>query len=94
MSSSFITRIEREKDEPYTVIFTTDDLGKYRHIEDECRKMIGHAKPTVDAVKVVRCGECKHFNPFRQHDGFCAIDGVLWDNNHFCKCGERRGGDE
>ena len=59
MSSSFITRIEREKDEPYTVIFTTDDFDKYRHIEDECRKMIGHAKPTVDAVPVVRCKDCK-----------------------------------
>ena len=54
MSSSFVTRIEQEKDEPYTVIFTTDDHDKYRHIEDECRKMIGHAKPTVDAVPVVR----------------------------------------
>ena len=53
MTSEFITRVEREKDEPYTVIFRTDDADKYKHIEDECRKMIGHAKPTVDAVPVV-----------------------------------------
>ena len=57
MASEFITRVERDKDEPYTVIFRTDDADKYKHIEDECRKMIGHAKPTeqptVDAVPVV-----------------------------------------
>ena len=53
MASEFITRVERDKDEPYTVIFSTDDADKYKHIEDECRKMIGHAKPTVDAVPVV-----------------------------------------
>jgi hypothetical protein len=52
MASEFITRVEREKDEPYTVIFKTDDVDKYKQIEDECRKMIGHAKPTVDAVPV------------------------------------------
>ncbi len=53
MASEFITRVERDKDEPYTVIFRTDDADKYKHIEDECRRMIGHEKPTVDAVPVV-----------------------------------------
>lgn len=52
MASEFITRVERDKDEPYTVIFRTDDADKYKHIEDECRRMIGHEKPTVDAVPV------------------------------------------
>lgn len=47
--SGFITRIEREKEEPYTVIFTTDDHGKYLHIENECRIMIDHAKPQTNA---------------------------------------------
>ena len=51
MASEFITRVERDKDEPYTVIFRTDDADKYKHIEDECRRMIGHEKPTVDAVQ-------------------------------------------
>lgn len=53
MASEFITRVERGKDEPYTVIFRTDDADKYKHIEDECRRMIGHEKQTVDAVPVV-----------------------------------------
>lgn len=47
--SGFVTRVEPEKEEPFTVIFTTDDHGKYMHIENECRKMIGHAKPTTNA---------------------------------------------
>lgn len=61
MASEFITRVEHGKDEPYTVIFRTDDADKYKHIEDECRRMIGHNMPTVDAVPVVRCGKCKYF---------------------------------
>lgn len=46
--TEFITRIEREKDEPYTVIFKTADRDKYMHIENECRKMIVHAKEDND----------------------------------------------
>ena len=44
MSSGFITRVEHDKDEPYTVIFTTDDERKYKAIEDACRGAIGHGK--------------------------------------------------
>lgn len=44
----------------------------------------------IDAVPVVRCGQCSHFHPFRPHDGFCQIDGMLWDNDFFCKNGQRR----
>ena len=46
--------------------------------------------PTVDAVPVVRCRECVHFEPFRKHDGFCKISTMLYDNDFFCKCGQRR----
>ena len=48
MSSGFNTRIERDKSEPYTVIFYTDDESKYREIEDACRKVIGHGKEKDD----------------------------------------------
>ena len=71
MTSEFITRVEREKDEPYTVIFRTDDADKYKHIEDECRKMIGHAKPTVDAVPVV-------------HGEWIDIDGTMFAKCSVC----------
>lgn len=46
--------------------------------------------PAVDAVEVVRCADCVHFEPFRRHDGFCKIDGMLRENDFFCKCGQRR----
>ena len=96
MSSSFVTRIEQEKDEPYTVIFTTDDHDKYRHIEDECRKMIGHAKPTVDAVPVVRCRDCKHSGKIYSTGGYidCAYTQRLHEPYFYCADGERKGGDE
>ncbi len=46
--------------------------------------------PAVDAVEVVRCSDCVHFEPFRRHDGFCKIDGMLRENDFFCKYGQRR----
>lgn len=69
MASEFITRVEHDKDEPYTVIFRTDDADKYKHIEDECRRMIGHKKPTVDAVPVVR-------KPIRGYEGMYEVDNL------------------
>lgn len=57
MSSGFITRVERDKDEPYTVIFTTDDVEKYEVIQAECRRLIGHAKPMEKLKPCPRCGD-------------------------------------
>lgn len=58
---------------------------------DECYDMFVIERcPTVDAEPVVRCKDCKHFQPFRKHDGFCKIDSTLWDNDWFCAGGERR----
>ena len=46
--------------------------------------------PTVDAVKVVRCRDCKHYN-----EGFCvgyhAHHDIMPDD--FCSYGERKDGD-
>ena len=46
--------------------------------------------PTVDAVEVVRCRDCKHYN-----EGFCvgyhAHHDVMPDD--FCSYGERKDGD-
>lgn len=44
--------------------------------------------PAVDAVEVVRCGECKHYNA-----GFeCLIEGygIVRSRDWFCADGERR----
>lgn len=87
MASEFITRVERGKDEPYTVIFRTDDADKYKHIEDECRRMIGHEKPTVDAVQVVRCKDCVRGITYSD-EKYC--NGEFHSMDFFCANGERR----
>lgn len=86
--SGFVTRVEREKEEPYTVIFTTDDHSKYIHIENECRRMIGHAKQTIDAVPVVRCGECKYYH----NSLLCSMysEGMDTPEDWFCADGKRK----
>lgn len=50
------------------------------------------AAPTVDAVEVVRCNQCKHYGGVHDVPGcapcaFWGIGGVMWDD--FCKRGER-----
>lgn len=98
MSSSFVTRIEQEKDEPYTVIFTTDDHDKYRHLEDECRKMIGHEKPTVDAEPVrhghwIECGEPNQDGEFELWFYRCSVCGNASINSNYCpNCGAKMDG--
>ena len=45
--------------------------------------------PTVDAVPVVRCRECK----YRSKDGCHIIDANIWmDDDDFCSHGERKEG--
>ena len=48
--------------------------------------------PTIDAVQVVRCNQCKHYEGVHGVQGnapcaFWGIGGVMWDD--FCKRGER-----
>lgn len=45
--------------------------------------------PTADVRSVVLCRNCIHFQQFREHDGFCQIDGMLWNNDFFCSNGKR-----
>ena len=51
----------------------------------KCMKNI----PAADVRPVVRCRDCIHFQQFRPHDGFCKIDGMLWNNDFFCANGKR-----
>lgn len=56
--------------------------------------------PTVDAVPVVRCRDCKHCKEADDHEGrgfFCAIWGRGWHRvqpDDFCSYGERKDGAE
>lgn len=54
--------------------------------------------PAVDAVEVVRCKDCRHWN---EETGFCnlhshfSMDGLDWDvfnDDDFCSLGERKSG--
>ena len=47
--------------------------------------------PTVVAVPVVRCGECKHHEVFKNGvNGWCNGHGCPTDVTYFCADGERR----
>ena len=53
--------------------------------------------PTVDAVEVIRCKDCKYGKVDNAdfHDQYlCNISGSDWNcGNHFCSYGERKDGD-
>lgn len=57
--------------------------------------------PTIDAVPVTRCKDCKHCNSFVLPTGrlmYTCMDGtndhqMLLKPNDFCSRGERKGGD-
>ena len=48
--------------------------------------------PTIDAVPMVRCKDCKHYGNEYGHPygGECAWHGSLVDPDDFCSYGERR----
>ena len=62
---------------------------------EEAREAIKNA-PTIDAVPVVRCGECHHCKETMDHKGpglFCSIWGREWQRvqpNDFCSYGQRK----
>ena len=58
--------------------------GAYGYVD---AKQIAEA-PTVDAVEVVRCKDCKH----RYSDSWCEY--VDDDDNFYCARGERKEGDD
>ena len=49
------------------------------------------AAPTVDAVEVVRCRECKHHKDtsVKEH-AHCSLTGYTVEYDDFCSCGERK----
>ena len=55
------------------------------------KKMMQNA-PTVDAVEVVRCKECKSYDPgyISQDHGWCKEWGTSVRASGFCHHGERR----
>ena len=77
----------------------TAGIGKtiIEYSESDIGYMI-RKRPTVDAVEVVRCRDCKHWH---KETLFCdympyveAQDRVNWYADDFCSYGERKGSDE
>ena len=47
--------------------------------------------PAVDAVPVVRCRDCKEWEPCNEGEcGTCYLIGGLWEPHEYCSEGERR----
>lgn len=72
-----ITWIEPQYSDPINVLTEVRDRIK--------------ALPTVDAVPVVRCKDCKHHEVFKNGvNGWCNGHGCPADVTYFCADGERR----
>ena len=66
-----------------------DSLG-VSDMEIFAKEVIGDA-PTVDAVEVVRCKDCKNYFYSSLSMGMkCRLDGTEWGKDDFCSCGERK----
>lgn len=67
-----------------------DTVGS--HIAMTRLKLQVQNQPTIDAVEVVRCRDCKEFEKKRHpvFAGYCKeFDSYMADDD-FCSCGERR----
>ena len=57
-------------------------------------KLTLDAMPTIDAVPVVRCNDCKHHEVFKDGaNGWCNGHGCQTDVTYFCADGERKDGE-
>lgn len=88
------------------LVRTTDELsegaGFYKPIYEWFSKSVKN-QPTIDAVPVVHCRECKHWKPTGSEAGDCfenmePIGGCRWVNfcrkaSDFCSYGERKVGE-
>lgn len=59
-----------------------DCLNWMRDIIDEA--------PTVDAVEVVRCKDCKHSDAYPDKELiWCLLHGCMMADNGYCDCGDK-----
>ena len=83
------------------------DVGHLRHPGELCYSEVDVANillhaPTVDAVPVVRCQECKHWKPSgskagnsfsdMEYIGGCEFTNYYRTESDFCSYGERKEG--
>ena len=81
------------------------DVGHLRHSGELCysetdvANLLLHA-PTVDAVEIVRCRDCKHYKPqkksahWENRANYCnRVVTIKTQPDDFCSYGERKDGD-
>ena len=83
------------------ILDQVDGLGDTRLIKRNFVALATNA-PTVDAVPVVRCRECKHWKPSgskagnsfsdMEYIGGCEFTNYYRRESDFCSCGERNDG--
>ena len=75
----------------------TAEITKRRREQFSLRNLIMCIKnaPTVDAVEVVRCKDCRHYGRIKGLLGLrCDLQGEqIWCKDDFCSYGERREGE-
>lgn len=100
MMADYIDRAVLRKDLTESVVFTArNELSAELR---GARKIINRieAAPTVDAVPVVRCGDCEHFvSQWKADDGTTSGLCRMFDiadqpSNRFCSLGKRKDGHE
>ena len=64
-------------------------------VQNALKRMIDNA-PTIDAVPVVRCRECKYSDPHTTPDGtlYCVAMDEYFPSDGFCHEGEKMDGKE
>ena len=85
--------------EHFTQYHDTDQIALIDMVCDDIEE-----SPTVDAVEVVRCRECKHWKPSgskagnsfldMEYIGGCEITNYYRSESDFCSYGERKEGDD
>lgn len=70
------------------------EYGEYDHYTNGFEDAIGYVElsPTIDAVPVVRCKDCKMGEPSNVWGGwwFCISNNIHHGGDNFCSYGERR----
>lgn len=67
------------------VLFLGRNGGKTMAMVQSALKIMIEDAPTIDAVPVVRCKDCKHYMTIH-----CTCDGCCISDDWFCADGERK----
>ena len=64
-------------------------IANHRNEHDHFFKLI-YTAPTVDAVEVVRCKDCKFAKPLLLSKIECSVSDLVVEMDGYCSCGERK----